>query len=167
MKKQTLLYTALLTLTLAACSGGNNVREKLGLQPTPPDEFSVVSRAPLSVPPDYTLRPPRPGESRPMELSVREQTRQTVFGRTSSGIENKSSPSDSFMDRLGAKEGNEVVRAELDAELRELDRAEQAPAERLLFWKEKEPRGKAIDPVEEQRRLEGQVEKRNEDVLAD
>ena len=30
-----------------------------------PDEFAVVSRAPLIVPPDFELRPPRPGESAP------------------------------------------------------------------------------------------------------
>ena len=30
-----------------------------------PDEFAVVRRAPLILPPDYGLRPPRPGETGP------------------------------------------------------------------------------------------------------
>ena len=33
-----------------------------GSRRTGPDEFGVVSRAPLSQPPDFALRPPRAGE---------------------------------------------------------------------------------------------------------
>ena len=42
---------------LAACSG-NSVKNTLGLDRGAPDEFRVVSRPPLSVPPQFTLRPP-------------------------------------------------------------------------------------------------------------
>ena len=45
-------------LSLSACGG---TKEKLGLTKKAPDEFAVVRRAPLSMPPDYTLRPPTPG----------------------------------------------------------------------------------------------------------
>lgn len=48
-----------------------------------PDEFGVVSRAPLSQPPDYTLRPPRAGAKRPNETTPREQARQTLLGQSS------------------------------------------------------------------------------------
>ena len=41
---------------LAGCSG--TVQEKLGLGKRAPDEFQVVRRAPLILPPDYSLRPP-------------------------------------------------------------------------------------------------------------
>lgn len=40
---------------LAACSTAD--KEKLGLVKTAPDEFMVVTRAPLTLPPDYDLRP--------------------------------------------------------------------------------------------------------------
>ncbi|NJR20240.1 MAG: DUF3035 domain-containing protein, partial [Hyphomonadaceae bacterium] len=45
-----------------------------------PDEFRVVSKAPLVVPPEFNLRPPRPGEARPMELRADLQARTAVFG---------------------------------------------------------------------------------------
>lgn len=38
------------------------MKETLGLTRKAPDEFRVVSRPPLSVPPDFNLRPPAPGE---------------------------------------------------------------------------------------------------------
>lgn len=47
-------------LALAACESGD-VRDTLGLDRAAPDEFKVVSRPPLSVPPEFDLRPPEPG----------------------------------------------------------------------------------------------------------
>ena len=49
-------------LLLAACDGGTgNVRETLGIARSAPDEFKVVSRPPLSVPPEFRLVKPTPG----------------------------------------------------------------------------------------------------------
>jgi hypothetical protein len=181
MTKLTTSLCLLSSLALAACSGGNDVKEKLGLKASPPDEFSVVTRAPLSVPPDYTLRPPRPGADRPMEISVREQAKQTVFGASDVDQKAKASAETAqggFMNKLGATDTSGSIRNTLDAEMTELDKSEQPAAEKLLFWKDKEPKGKTLDPVEEQKRLEAtgaskpklkdsksSVEKRNEDIL--
>ena len=49
-------------LALTACST-TNVSETLGLDRAAPDEFTVVSRPSLAVPPEFTLRPPHPGEA--------------------------------------------------------------------------------------------------------
>ena len=46
-----------LGLTLAACEG---LKDTLGWNKQSPDEFVVVTRAPLTLPPDFTLRPPAP-----------------------------------------------------------------------------------------------------------
>lgn len=167
----------LTVMALAACGNGDaNVKEELGLKIAPPDEFSVVTRAPLSVPPDYTLRPPRPGADRPMEISVREQAKKTVFGVED--VRSTQTPSgdaadSEFMSKLGAGSADPSIRSSLDSEMLALDKKDQPAAEKLLFWKEKEPRGKALDPVEEKKRLDAQnaaqsdsaVEKRNEDIL--
>lgn len=64
-------------LILASC--GDSTKRALGLQRTPPDEFAVVRRAPLSQPPDFKLRPPKPGAPRPGVASPREQAREAIF----------------------------------------------------------------------------------------
>src|SRR5215470_10603885 len=46
--------------------------------PPLPDEFAVESRAPLTIPPDFDLRPPQPGASRPQEKSSDQQAKQTI-----------------------------------------------------------------------------------------
>jgi hypothetical protein len=45
----------------AALSGCQSLSEAMGASKSPPDEFAVLTAAPLIVPPDYNLRPPQPG----------------------------------------------------------------------------------------------------------
>ena len=76
-----LLVAGSLMLALAACGG---FREQLGLTKQSPDEFRVVSRAPLTVPPDFSLRPPEPGAPRPQEGTSAQQAERAVL-RNSAG----------------------------------------------------------------------------------
>lgn len=56
--KRVIVATALLSAVgLAGCT---STRSALGMTKVTPDEFRVVSKAPLVVPPDYALRPPAP-----------------------------------------------------------------------------------------------------------
>ncbi len=48
------------------------------MDPTSPDEFAVESRAPLTIPPDFDLRPPQPGAPRPQEKSSDQLARQVM-----------------------------------------------------------------------------------------
>lgn len=64
-----------LVLLLGGC---NNWKQTLGIEPVSPDEFAVESRAPLTLPPDYNLRPPEPGAPRPQEANVANKAQRTV-----------------------------------------------------------------------------------------
>src|SRR6185437_15451701 len=44
-----------------ALSGCNTLRREAGLTKQAPDEFAVVTKAPLIIPPNFNLRPPAPG----------------------------------------------------------------------------------------------------------
>ena len=50
----------------------------VGLDQTGPDEFAVESRAPLTIPPDFDLRPPQPGAPRPQEVTAAERARKAI-----------------------------------------------------------------------------------------
>ena len=72
---------ALSTLCFAGpllITGCSDFKKSIGLEPTLPDEFAVESRAPLTIPPDFDLRPPQPGASRPQEKSSDQQAKQTI-----------------------------------------------------------------------------------------
>ncbi|HUC10468.1 MAG TPA: DUF3035 domain-containing protein [Stellaceae bacterium] len=63
---------------VALLSGCSDVKQMLGIDPTMPDEFAVESRAPLTIPPDFNLRPPEPGAPRPQEESSEQQAEQII-----------------------------------------------------------------------------------------
>jgi hypothetical protein len=62
-------------LLLAGC---NDFRQAIGMDRVGPDEFAVESRAPLTIPPDYDLRPPQAGAARPQEVSAAEKARKAI-----------------------------------------------------------------------------------------
>ena len=77
------VLTAGLGLGLSACQ---STKEALGMTKVTPDEFRVVSKAPLVVPPEFSLRPPAPGEPRPQELEPESQARQALLGQRAAEI---------------------------------------------------------------------------------
>jgi hypothetical protein len=59
-------------------AGCSDFKQMLGIDQTMPDEFAVESRAPLTIPPDFNLRPPEPGAPRPQEKSAEQQAEQIM-----------------------------------------------------------------------------------------
>ena len=60
---------------LAGCS---DFKKSIGLEQGMPDEFAVESRAPLTIPPEFDLRPPTPGAPRPQEKSADQQAKDVM-----------------------------------------------------------------------------------------
>jgi hypothetical protein len=71
MRELLLLAPALL---LAACASDDVADRKR------PDEFAVGKQAPLVIPPDYALAPPRPGAPRPIGGDSQQQALEALFG---------------------------------------------------------------------------------------
>src|SRR5882757_1421178 len=71
-------------LLLGGCSSDRLARA-FGLTRDAPDEYTVTTRAPLSMPPDYNLRPPRPGAARPQEQSERQQAQEALVPQIALG----------------------------------------------------------------------------------
>jgi hypothetical protein len=75
---RSLLLAVSCSVSVLALSGCSGVKQMIGLDPQAPDEFTVESRAPLVVPPEYDLRPPQPGAPRPQEASAAAQAQQAI-----------------------------------------------------------------------------------------
>lgn len=61
-------------MALTACGGGGLANRDR------PDEFAVARAAPLVIPPDFALVPPRPGEPVPVSADSRTQALEALFG---------------------------------------------------------------------------------------
>lgn len=48
-------------------AGCDSFKQAIGIEKVAPDEFAVESQPPLTIPPDFALRPPKPGAPRPQQ----------------------------------------------------------------------------------------------------
>jgi hypothetical protein len=144
-------------LLLAGCGGtGQRIQDTLGLTRQAPDEFRVVQRAPLVVPPDYNLRPPRPGEPRPQEPAARDQARAVLTGQAApDGTGALSSGESVLLGSAGHDQADPEIRRQL-AEDRGQVVLDESQFLMILPWqRERMERqaGEAIDPRAEAERL--------------
>ncbi len=152
------LVSAIALVGASACNSG--VRQALGTDRTTPDEFRVVTIAPLTVPPEYALRPPQPGELRAEDIFQDRQAQRSLFGDFEAS--NASDAEILLAARAGAAEANPDVRALIDGETAALVRKDRSFADRILFWREADTseerviieRPAPIDPEEERERIE-------------
>jgi hypothetical protein len=171
MRRSLLTLPLALALLAPAVAGCSSTKEMLGLTKRSPDEFQVVSRAPLSMPPDYSLRPPTPGAPRPQEGTTREQAQNIVTNysdRTTAPLQPDQIPQIGEGEPTSTEsEGESVflqsasltgidpnIRKLVDEETAEDQGASQSFLDDLVFWRAPEPYGTVVDPVAEQKRLQ-------------
>ncbi len=174
MRMRSALFLAL--AAPIAVSGCSSVSNALGAERSAPDEFRVVTIAPLSVPPEYNLRPPRPGEPRPEEIYPDQRARLALLGSTESF---EGSDAEALLvAQTGAGAADPFIRSIIDGETASVVRKSRSFADQVLFWRDGEyqPTGDAtpLDAEEEADLLErvnnvtggGEVEiERNRRVL--
>jgi hypothetical protein len=155
--------TMLLLAASLALGGCGETRKMLGWEKSTPDEFRIVSRAPLTVPPDYGLRPPAPGAARPNEASAQDIARSAVFGADRPGAQAAaaraaaspvSAGEQQLLGRIGADKVDPGIREQIDRETQSLAEADKTFVDRLLFWRATDPAaGSQLDAAREAQRL--------------
>jgi Protein of unknown function (DUF3035) len=70
-------------LSLMACQ---SIREAAGITKEPPDEFAVVTKAPLIIPPDFNLHPPKPGAAPLNQVSPTTAAQQALYSDDPSAV---------------------------------------------------------------------------------
>lgn len=150
---------ATLTVLIAATAslgGCGDTRRALGLDKRTPDEFRVVARAPLDVPPEYGLRPPQPGAPRPNEATPRDTARAAVFGDKAQPVQRgggRSSGENALLRAAKADQAQANIRATVNRETQQLGDADRSLVDKLLFWRDAPPPGTVVDPAAEAQRL--------------
>ena len=155
------LTLAASTLALGACG---TLRDRAGLGRVTPDEFLTVSTAPLSVPPEYGLRPPSPGQPRPQELAPESAARQILLGQRQAVT--RTPGEQALVAQAGGENADPLARYVVDDEFGDLAHKEESFANRILFWRKDDAATQAptvsqtaegavtIDPAREAARLQ-------------
>jgi Protein of unknown function (DUF3035) len=163
-----LLGPVALSLGLGGC---DSTKEMLGLTKRSPDEFQVVSRAPLSMPPDFSLRPPTPGAARPQEGTVQQQAQGIVTGyssRSASTLAPDQIPSvgegeqttaesageSAFLQSAGMTGVDPNIRKLVEQETSSDEESSKSVLDSLIFWRKPAPYGTVVDPQAETKRLQ-------------
>jgi len=159
MKQTRFFIASIALLTLAACG---DIRDDLGLGRSAPDEFAVVDRPPLSMPPDFTLRPPRPGAQRPQDVDMKQRAGNILFGenagkgaRTSGGSEAELS----ILAAAGADKADPNIRTTVDREASEKVVGSDHLVQDLLWWHKKGSPAATVDATAEAARIKEAKEK--------
>mgnify|MGYP001812736428 CR=1 FL=1 len=142
-------------LNLSACS---KTREQFDFSKKAPDEFAVVTRAPLEMPPNYSLRPPRPGAQRPQEETAIEEAQQAVFG---TGTAQETAPREIttgeavLLQKTGVTNIPNDIRNTVDRETLEIVKEDTPTIDRLLgkVGKKVDAPATVVDPVKESERI--------------
>jgi len=151
-------------LILNACSA-KETGKILGLERQKPDEFAVVTRAPLTLPPEFGLRPPDPDGQRTQDLEPQIEAQRAVFGdeavqrriQTEANLRQAgSSPGEiALLTRTGGIDADSSIRRVVDQESAALAAEQESFIDTLVFWRDAPVSGDVIDANEETRRLQG------------
>lgn len=129
-------------LGAAGLGGCQATSHALGLGKVSPDEFRVVTKAPLTLPPDYSLRPPAPGEPRPQELQPESAARTALLGERSAEV--RSDGEKLLVTKAGGDKADPLIRYVVDDEFGALAHKDKSFANWVMFWKPGKP---ASDPA--------------------
>lgn len=162
-RKLTPILTLGAAAAMAVSAGGctNGMRKALGVEKVAPDEFKVVTQAPLVIPPDFNLRPPEPGEARAQDMAPSSAARSALLGPE---FTTPMSAGERALVVQAAEASGGVerdIRTQVDLEGADLSKKSPGFADRVMFWSDNSaktgPGGEpaAVDSQAEADRLAG------------
>lgn len=141
------------SLVLLSGCDTDKLTRTFGLTRDAPDEYTVTTRAPLSMPPDYNLRPPRPGAARPQEQSERTQAEQALVPQMALGAaQGGVSPGQAALVQEAGPAAPNDIRQRVDQDAK-LDSTNDSFVDKLLYWRKPDTSHALVDPGKEAQRL--------------
>jgi hypothetical protein len=132
MKKSVVAACVVLSVA-TGLAGCQSAARALGVQAVAPDEFKVIAKAPLVLPPDYGLRPPAPGEPRPQELQPESRAREAVLGQRQALT--RTDGEKLLVNKAGADKADPLIRYVVDDEYGDITYKDKSFADKVLFWR--------------------------------
>ena len=161
MKK--IFLTILILPVLGLLGGCEETKRALGQAKEGPDEFAVYPRPPLTLPPQFGLKPPLPGRKRPQEISTRDRTTQALNDNTKPqrkvnqkniSINSELSQGErSILELTDSVNADPTIRQKVETETRIMAVESKTVTDKIAFWRKKEAFGTILDPTKEAKRI--------------
>ena len=120
-----------LTLTVSAC--GSGLSDAFAYKKNPPDEFAILKKQPLIIPPDYSLKPPNEAGSKIARSSTRVEAEQILTGREVDINEIASDGEREILDRVGSNPSQNNVRAKIQNDGNNVISKDKTVTEKLIL----------------------------------
>lgn len=130
MLRTACLFSALASAALIA-TGCASTSRALGLEKSAPNEFNILTKAPLVVPPEYNLRPPAVGSSSAENNYSQRTAREALLGDIDDATPSQGEIA--LMAKAGVNRANPEIRLEIDG-ANSVERKSNGFTDRLLFW---------------------------------
>jgi len=148
---------AVVLVAVAGLAGCEGVKEAVGGAKLAPDEFAVMPKAPLIMPPDYNLRPPKPGSRMANLPDPSDQARASLYPNNPTAIAATIEGGFSDGEKLllayaGAANADNSIRQRLAAEAGYEDQGSDF-ADKVLFWQGANDPAHPVDAKAEAERL--------------
>jgi|SRR5579864_4751483 len=140
LRSRRISYAALLIGATAMLAGCDTIRSATGSDKQPPDEFAVLTKAPLIIPPDFNLHPPKPGAAPLNQSEPTDTAQQSLFGADTATIAkampgNMSDGEKMLLASAGAQNANPSIRQDLASDRNKaLQSASDDFTNTVLFW---------------------------------
>lgn len=139
--------------------GCEAVREAAGVVKEPPDEFAVVTKSPLVVPPDFNLRPPKPGAQPTNQISPTDSAQAALFADDPATAAAQMPGSYSPEERViladtGGANADPAIRKQLASDLKSMEATDDSFTDKLLFGSPDPDKGAPLNADAEAQRLE-------------
>jgi hypothetical protein len=144
---------ALAASLLAGC--GSDLSRSFGLVRDTPDEFTVTTQQPLSMPPEYSVRPPAPGVARPQDQTTRQQAQEALVPQTALAGEptGQASPGQAALVQAAGPSAPANIRGRVNGDATAEAAQSHSFVDTLMFWRPTRPPGVIVDPNKEAQRI--------------
>jgi hypothetical protein len=138
--------------------GCQSIRDAAGISKQPPDEFAVVTKAPLVIPPDFNLRPPKPGAVPTNQVSPTASAEAALYGDDPSSVAaaiagNFSQEEKVLLARSGGAVADHGIRQQITADAKQMEATDETFTDKVLFRGPEPDAGKAVDADAEAERI--------------
>jgi hypothetical protein len=132
-----LLHGAAIAALLVSLSGCEGIRNFVAGKEAP-DEFAVVTKAPLIIPPDYNLKPPKPGIAPLNQVSPTQSAEAALYNEDPKALASTIGGSYSEAEKMllaqtGAASANDSIRQQIAADNSNQQSADESFTDQLLF----------------------------------
>ncbi len=139
MHSRTLFAVMAIAAAAVALSGCEQIRNASGQSKDSPDEFAVVTKAPLVIPPDFNLKPPAPGTAPTNQTEPTQSAQNALFNAdqatVASTLPATMSPGERyFLAAAGVQNADPAIRQQIASDVKGVRAADDSFTNSMLFW---------------------------------